>query len=299
MNKKILIFLIAVVLIFVGVLMYFNVFNKKQNQPVVQPVAQATYICNNDKTIKAIYYKGETKTVKPGEQPIPTGSVNITLSDGRVLILAQTISADGTRYANSDESFVFWSKGNGAIVMENNVEKNYTGCVVEANDLGGLPNIYHSDKFGFSIRYPNDYSINPDYQYQALGPNKGIDGVKFTISPSIKNGTNLSSDSGISVEFIPSVQSCNASLFLSNSSNVKTVTDNNTDYSFASSTDAAAGNRYEESVWALPNTNQCIAVRYFIHYGAIENYPQGAVQEFNKASLINQFDKIRQTLIVQ
>jgi membrane-bound inhibitor of C-type lysozyme len=299
MNKKTLVFVIVIVLVFIGVLMYLNVFNKKQYQPVVQPIAQATYICNNDKTIQAVYYEGETKTVKPGEQPIPTGSVNVTLSDGRVLILPQTISADGTRYANSDESFVFWSKGNGAIVLENDVEKNYTGCVVEANDPGGLPNVYHSDKFGFSIRYPNDYSVNPDYQYQALGPNKGIDGVKFIISPNIKNGTNLSSDSGISVEFTPYVQDCSASPFLSNSSNVKTVADNNTEYSFASSVDAAAGNRYEESVWAFSSINSCIGVRYFIHYGAIENYPQGTVQEFNKASLISQFDKIRQTLIIK
>jgi len=295
MNKKILTFAIIIVLVFIGILIYFNNLDKKQNQPV----AQVTYICNDNKTIDATYYKGEAKTVKPGEQPIPTGSVNIVLSDGRVLNLAQTISADGTRYANSDESFVFWGKGNGALVLENNAEKSYIGCVVEAKDSGELPNIYHNGTIGFSIRYPNGYSVDPNYQYQALGPNKEIYGTKFTISPDIANGTNLSNDSGISIEFIPNTQECNAGLFLFDSSNVKTITDNNIEYSFTSSTDAAAGNRYEESVWALPNTNSCIAIRYFIHYGAIENYPQGAVQEFDKKSLINQFDKIRQTLIVQ
>jgi len=295
MNKKILLFVIIIVLISIGALVYFNVPSKE----ISQPVAQATYICNDNKTINAAYYKGEVKTVKPGEQPIPTGSVNIVLSDGRVLNLAQTISADGARYANSDESFVFWGKGNGALVLENDAEKNYIGCVVEAKDPGGLPNVYHDGTVGFSIRYPNNYSVNPNYQYQALGPNKEIQGIKFTISPDIANGTNLSKDSGISVEIIPNAQDCNAGLFLSDSSNIKTVTDNDTEYSFASSVDAAAGNRYEESVWTLPSTNSCLAIRYFIHYGVIENYPQGAVQEFNKASLVNQFDKIRQTLIIQ
>lgn len=62
--------------------------------------------------------------------PIPSGSVKIILSDGRTFNLPQTISADGGRYANSDESFVFWSKGDGAMVLENNIEKNYMGCVV-------------------------------------------------------------------------------------------------------------------------------------------------------------------------
>ncbi|MFA5169623.1 MAG: MliC family protein [Candidatus Paceibacterota bacterium] len=295
MNKKILVFVIIIVLVFVGMLMYFNNLKEKQNQPI----SQVIYICNNDKTINATYYKGEAKTVKPGEQPIPTGSVNIVLSDGRILNLKQTISADGTRYANSDESFVFWGKGNGALVLENNVEKSYIGCIIEAKDLGGLPNIYHDGTVVFSIRYPNNYSVNSNYQYQALGPNKEINGVKFTIPSDIKNGTNLSNDSGISIESIPNIQNCNAGLFLSDSSNIKTVTENNTEYSFASSTDAAAGNRYEESVWTLSNNNSCIAIRYFIHYGAIENYPQDTIKEFDKTALINQFDKIRQTLIVQ
>ena len=67
-------------------------------------------------------------------------------------------------------------------------------------------------------------------------------------------------------------------------------------YSVASSTGAAAGNRYEETVYALPGTNHCIAVRYFIHYGVIENYPVGLVREFDKKSLLKEFDTIRRTL---
>lgn len=44
------------------------------------------------------------------------------------MTLAQTISADGVRYANADESFVFWTKGNGAFVMEGN-DQTYANCV--------------------------------------------------------------------------------------------------------------------------------------------------------------------------
>ncbi|MDE2078863.1 MAG: MliC family protein [Patescibacteria group bacterium] len=60
--------------------------------------------------------------------PTPGGSVAITLSDGRAMTLPQTISADGARYANADESFIFWSKGNGAFVMEGNAT-TYANCV--------------------------------------------------------------------------------------------------------------------------------------------------------------------------
>lgn len=102
--------------------------------PAPSPTAQVVYICDGDKTIDAAFYKGEPKPVKVGEPPIPTGSVKLSLSDGRKFDLPQTISADGGRYANSDESFVFWSKGDGAMVLENNEEKDYTGCVVAEYD---------------------------------------------------------------------------------------------------------------------------------------------------------------------
>jgi membrane-bound inhibitor of C-type lysozyme len=52
--------------------------------------------------------------------PTPGGSVKLVLSDGREMTLKQTISADGARYANADESVVFWNVGNGATYTEGN-----------------------------------------------------------------------------------------------------------------------------------------------------------------------------------
>jgi membrane-bound inhibitor of C-type lysozyme len=295
--KKNLIFIFLIVIILAGVgIWYAN--NKGKKSPSPSPIAQVTYICNGDKTITAAFYRGEPKPVEPGEPPIPSGSVKIVLSDGRNFDLPQTISADGTRYANSDESFVFWSRGNGALVLENNVEKNYIGCVVLAKDPGGLPRFYLDGAVGFSIRYPADYSIDTSYKYQALGPGKDISGVKFTVPSNITTGTNLSGfDTGVSVEIIPAAKDCNASLFLDGNANVQNVTDNGSEYSFASTTQGAAGNRYEEDVWAIQGTNPCSAVRYFIHSTNIENYPVGTVSRFDRTTLISQFDKIRQSLI--
>ncbi|MCX6737925.1 MAG: MliC family protein [Candidatus Parcubacteria bacterium] len=307
MKKNLYLFIFLIVIILAGVVMWYFSEGSNNSSPSVSPspspsaslppIAQVTYICNGDKTIDAAFYKVETKIVEPGEPPIPSGSVKIVLSDGRSFDLPQTISADGGRYANSDESFVFWSKGNGALVLENNVEKSYTGCVLLAKDPGGLQKIYLDGTIGFSIRYPVDYLIDTSYKYQALGPGKDISGVKFTIPSSLATGTNLSSfDTGISIETIPAVQNCNASRFLDGSTNIQIITDNDIEYSFASVTQGAAGNIYEEEVWAVPGTNPCIAVRYFIHSGNIGNYPEGAVSEFNRANLINQFDKIRRSL---
>jgi len=89
-----------------------------------------TYSCDQNKTIDATYYQGIDKpSPSPDLPPTPGGSVYLALSDGRKMTLSQTLSADGTRYANKDESFIFWSKGNGALVLENNQQKSFIGCI--------------------------------------------------------------------------------------------------------------------------------------------------------------------------
>lgn len=71
-------------------------------------VATAKYFCDNDKNISAIFRER---------------SVSLLLSDGRTMTLPQAISASGARYANADESFIFWNKGDTAFIQE---EEFYT-----------------------------------------------------------------------------------------------------------------------------------------------------------------------------
>jgi len=141
--KRNFIFIVLIVILLAVAGIWYIGSRKNENSslsPSPSPIAQVTYICNGNKTIDAVFYKGETIAVKPGEQPIPSGSVKIILSDGRIFNLPQTISADGGRYANDDESFIFWSKGDGALIFENGVEKNYINCIVPAQNSSESPN---------------------------------------------------------------------------------------------------------------------------------------------------------------
>jgi membrane-bound inhibitor of C-type lysozyme len=63
----------------------------------------AEFFCDKDQTISAIF---------------KTRSVSLVLSDGRKVDLPQAISGSGARYANADESFVFWNKGDTAFIQE-------------------------------------------------------------------------------------------------------------------------------------------------------------------------------------
>lgn len=269
----------------------------------------ASFICNEGKTIAASFYE-KTATATPStpqvEPPVPQGGVNILLSDTRTFDLPQTISADGTRYANQGDAFVFWNKGNGVLILENGVEANYKGCVLIApSDVEAKLSVPYADQGGtFSIRLPSVYSsssdgftIDPNFKRQ-INPKVTIQGVRFTIPGAMATGTNLSRDSYIAVEQIPNTTTCTAALFLDNVVSTSSVVTADTTYSVATSSEAAAGNRYEETIYALSGSNPCIAIHYFVHYGVFENYPVGSIKEFDAGKLRATFDSILSTLVV-
>lgn len=87
------------------------------SQPVVQTapttINSASYSCSENKGILAFYVDG---------------GVVLRLSDSRQFTLEQTVSASGARYANENDQFVFWNKGDTAFVEEDG-EMTYSDCV--------------------------------------------------------------------------------------------------------------------------------------------------------------------------
>jgi len=82
--------------------------------PTSSVISSVGFFCYGGKSIHAVFM---------------TNGVEISLSDGRTMNLSQTVAADGGRYANNDESFVFWTKGDGAFVNENGTT-TYASCIV-------------------------------------------------------------------------------------------------------------------------------------------------------------------------
>lgn len=113
-----------IVILAVIILIWTAVYNIRQNNqaesaPATPTSVMVNYSCDDNKTITANYLNS-------------INAVSLTLSDGRSMQLSQTMSADGARYANADESFVFWSKGNTAFVEEGaNGTMTYSNCVAE------------------------------------------------------------------------------------------------------------------------------------------------------------------------
>ncbi len=185
-----------------------------------------------------------------------------------------------------------------ALVAFQYLTSSSPGSVVKI-DPGVLPQVYVNRAEGFSIRYPAGYAVNTSYKYQALGPGKYIAGIKFIIPAAMASGTNLSAyDTGVSVEEIPGVRGCDATPFVYPGVKSAVVNDNGTEYSVAMTSDAGAGNFYEETVWAIPGTDPCTALRYFIHFTNIGNYPPGVVREFDRTALLQQFDAMRRSLMI-
>ena len=275
--------LFAILLVGVGGYYLWN----KMGTTNATPLSTAAYTCDTGKTIQASFYDK---------------SVKLSLSDGRQYSLPQVVTNVGQRYTNAEQSIEFTTNDNGtASIGEGSSDiQTYSNCVAAGSDAAQsstYTSTAASSTPGFSINYPKSYTLNASYAYSAFGPKKLIKGVKFTIPASMATGTNLSgSDTGVSVEWLPTARICTGDIFVQANVKAQSHTENGIEYSLATTTGGAAGNIYEEDVYALVGSKPCTAVRYFIHSGDIGNYPPGAVTAFDEPTLLAQFDQIRQSL---
>lgn len=86
------------------------------------PPKTVVFNCDNSKTITSSFYIGDDKFV------------DLILSDGRKISVPHAMSASGARYANSDETFVFWNKGDTAFITEGaNSIPTFSNCLLKNN----------------------------------------------------------------------------------------------------------------------------------------------------------------------
>jgi len=109
-------------LVFIYILAFFTGFvlgknYQKELFETKDPISSAIYRCDNNKFIIADYFDGEVK---------------LRLSDNRLIILPQAISASGVRFADKNEVFVFWNKGNTAFIDELG-ERTFTNCIANGS----------------------------------------------------------------------------------------------------------------------------------------------------------------------
>jgi len=276
MTQKIVVGVIAVVLIGALGAYFFRDSIPFLNSFGETPISATSFICDQEKGIDASFFEGRA---------------DLILSDGRTISLPQMISASGARYSSENETFVFWNKGDTAVITEKGQGDTFANCEVE---VPGQParSTFSSNALGVTVKYPKSFSLVETYQYLGF-PKKPISGVKFSVPESMATGTNLSIDSGVAVEQLPRALNCSADIYVVNNMKAQPLNENGIQYSVATSGDAGAGNFYEEIVYAFTGSKPCTAVRYFIHTTAIANYPEGTVREYDRDALILEFDRIR------
>lgn len=147
----------------------------------------------------------------------------------------------------------------------------------------------------YSVVYPSNFTKDEAYAYLGF-EKKPIAGVKFQIPLTVATGTNLSANTYLSIESLPRAKNCTGDIYLPSDVKAVQLTEGTTVYSVATSSEAGAGNMYEEYVYALSGSEPCMAVRYFIHSTNSGNFEPGTVREFDRAALLKAFDEIRRSL---
>lgn len=294
--------IIAIIIIIVGG--YFAIRDKVFGTGAVSSNTASTtaaiinavaYSCDNGATIDASFTQS---------------SVGLTLSDGRSLTLPQTVSGSGIRYetsatssAGARDDIVFWGEGNNAFLTENS-STTYADCIAGTiTQSGATTNTFTDESKTFSFSYPSQWSVvgagvGYTQSWMVNATTSGMILAEIKIPQSYLPGTNFGNATftvGTSAD--PSAE---ATCLTYNpegapKSAPQTETVNGTTFTVFQSTDVGAGNYYDTTSYRTAIGSQCYAIEYTIHYANFQNYPKGAVTQFNEATLKSQLDAIAQS----
>jgi hypothetical protein len=182
-----------------------------------------------------------------------------------ILLLIILILVGGIYY------FKYVTHKNAQTATEENIDQNINETMT-----------YSNLKAGYQIDYPKSFPVSYRNEKSSVGPQ-----VSFNFPKSFTQGTNLAPDSVVEVEIIKG-SLCAASDFLvepDTTGDETQVTIHDLNFNIATSTGAAAGNRYEQVVYAIQNLNMCYGIKLFLHTTTVANYPAGTVKEFDRAKV--------------
>jgi membrane-bound inhibitor of C-type lysozyme len=116
--------------------------------PIDSPrlVSSVVYVCADDKKLQASFYASEVTE---------ENSVTISFDGKATTTLPQAVSASGARYTTADESLVFWSKGDSALILrEGTIDTQYRDCFVDTPLYRGWKATTTTE---LTFRYPEPY----------------------------------------------------------------------------------------------------------------------------------------------
>ncbi|MBU6370874.1 MAG: MliC family protein [Patescibacteria group bacterium] len=219
----------------------------------------ATYYCKEG-TVSAAY---------------ASSSVALALSDGRHMVLPQTISGSGVRYASG--TTVFWNKGDNAFVTEGNAT-TYSDCVAGTETVAYDDTTFTDASRTFVFSFPSDFVLSAEQGYTqdwALeSTSTGMMLAQVYVPKTFMPKTNFGDAKfTVGVSGDPdAIASCLAPQFGSREK-VSTAMIDGTTFAAFSFSDAGAGNFYDTTSYRALKGGECWSVEYTIHSSNIYNYP--------------------------
>ena len=162
---------------------------------------------------------------------------------------------------------------------------------------------YTDSVLPFIVLAPTDWTVNSSFVNGDLGPDRTLSGTAFIVPQSMVTGTNLGSDTSISILKNTFTTTCDASEFLDTGSAIinKKISVNGKTWTLATNGDAGAGNRYLDTVVSYPHevtaTNPCLGIDLHVHYAVLENFPAGTVSAYDSNTLTGIYESMVKSFV--
>jgi membrane-bound inhibitor of C-type lysozyme len=187
MNKKYIFITAAVIVILAAAGVALFMMGKSS-----APAQPATLSSAASSTLNTVVFQCDNnKSITAGFDMANDAQVQLALSDGRQMSLPHAVSADGARYANSDESIVFWNVGTTAFMQENGTT-TFANCAIQDNPAAATTTVtYRNNTYGFLLNYPQGltptttfarfYALADGWRAEAPDGEKGTGAVSIPV----------------------------------------------------------------------------------------------------------------------